>query len=245
MATEPMSTLTIAGKTFEITDAEARANIASANQNIAKINTQLQTASQSIAKNDAAITAANQKIAQIQASAIDKAGALNIAYPVGSVCITSTNTNPGSSIGGTWTLIDKQYKAQTFSSGVFTPNSAVISAVGGQAARLSGTSIQIRLLLTNAVALTDTSAVLGQINLSAIGAKDTWSNFFVGYCDGGNAVLMCDASGTGEVDCHDIIGKATSLAAGNGGIRLEWTYYITMASRLDAFCDKFYWKRTA
>ena len=33
------------------------------------------------------------------------------SYPTGSVIITSTNTNPGLTFGGTWELFDKEYKA--------------------------------------------------------------------------------------------------------------------------------------
>ena len=34
---------------------------------------------------------------------------LNIAHPIGSIMITSTNTSPASSVGGTWQLIDKGF----------------------------------------------------------------------------------------------------------------------------------------
>jgi hypothetical protein len=35
-----------------------------------------------------------------------------IEHPVGSVLITSTNTNPSASVGGTWELIDKEYNTK-------------------------------------------------------------------------------------------------------------------------------------
>jgi len=34
-----------------------------------------------------------------------------IEHPIGSVLITSTNVNPGTSVGGTWELVDKEFKS--------------------------------------------------------------------------------------------------------------------------------------
>ena len=52
---------------------------------------------------------------------------INLIYPVGSCITMSTNTNPSTKLGGTWTLIDKHMKAQYLDSGIFTANSSACS----------------------------------------------------------------------------------------------------------------------
>ena len=58
----------------------------------------------------------------------------DVMHPVGSILITSTNTNPSSELGGTWELIDKEFFElgiqDTTNSGsgtYFTPNTTNIS----------------------------------------------------------------------------------------------------------------------
>lgn len=102
--------------------------------------------------------------------------------PIGSVIITSTNTNPGLSLGGTWELFDKEYKTSKdrmlsvdYALGGLkaweeTNYSATIYS--GYAAK-SGHDIRLNLVLTTRSAITGGSALgnrtFGKLHSDALG----------------------------------------------------------------------------
>lgn len=170
-------------------------------------------------------------------------GALNAIYPINSVIVTSTNENPSVTLGGSWQLIDKEFKAKTGTLGGFNET----SNVSNNAVRYSrnGHSIYIEFNITNAVAITDSTLTLGNLDLNELGiSRFVHSMRYVGASDGGNAAIQFYINAlTGEVQTLDVFGE-NSIAANNtcyffASISLNYQYM------LDSTCDKFYWKRTA
>lgn len=167
-------------------------------------------------------------------------------HPIGSVIITSTNSNPSTNLGGTWSLIDKELapKTEYTTSGtsLFTPNN--LSAFTARHT-VAGHNGYIVLDFTSKSAFNDTWAVIGTFNFSALGVSRIGHSVqAVGFSDGGNAVLMCVLSySTGEIGCHDIVG-ADSIAAGQKCM-VTFNFPIHHNWMIDSACNKFYWKRTA
>lgn len=166
----------------------------------------------------------------------------DILYPVGSVYITTTNSNPQSYLGGTWTMIDKE----------FTPSHGEITATlksGAKSATVGmtrdGCTVRLRIAVTTKVALTDTSVDLIQLPISTIGVTNIgYTYYMVGASDGGNAVVFGKiAYDTGVVSVLDVYGT-NSMAAGDV-VYWDITDVVPLDRRLDSACNKFYWKRTA
>lgn len=167
-------------------------------------------------------------------------------YPVGTIITTANNVNPGIDFGGTWELIDKEFKSEASSSDtLFTVNSNNCELDSCYYTR-SNHSIQIRLYFTNKVALSDTTVNLGNFNLENIGVTSLpfGLNNLLGSSDGGNAIFISTLDySNGELDVIDIIGKNDSIAT-NSSCRLVFETEATFSRMIDSFCDKFYWKRT-
>ena len=168
-------------------------------------------------------------------------------HPIGTVIITSTNTNPSSNLGGTWELIDKEFESEASdSNNMFSANSNNCELTSYYYTR-SNHSIQIRLYFTNKVALSDTTVNLGNFDLENIGVTGLpfGLNNLLGSSDGGNAIFISTLDySNGELDVIDIIGKNESIAA-NSSCRLLFDVEINYNRMIDSFCDKFYWKRIA
>lgn len=169
----------------------------------------------------------------------------SVIYPVGSVVMTATNTNPSGNFGGTWTLIDKEFTPGYVSS-PFTANTTNCNSNSLEVSR-AGHTVYISGSFGNKVALTDSTFHIGTFNMANIGVKSSFDNsaMITGYSDGGNSVLYIDLWSTGELKTVDVNYSLTSVAAGK-----TWSFTATMVvspldQMLDSACNKFYWKRTA
>ena len=164
-------------------------------------------------------------------------------YPIGSVYMTSTNTNPSDFLGGTWELIDKEFKKETGENIGFNFNNTNTSE-GKFFYTKAGHSINIEFNYKAKVAVGDTILNVGTIDLEALGisrlANRIWN---VGFSDGGNSAIMFDVSTIGKVDTVDVVGEASI------SVNSTCTFFacetISFDYMLDSACDKFYWKRTA
>lgn len=166
---------------------------------------------------------------------------LDSMYSVGSVYVTSTNTNPSAKLGGTWELIDKEFSCSGPVSGGLNINTTNVSKHSCYWSK-TGHTIVFEIVFTNKVNITDTTLDIGQIDLQELGVTrfdNTCRN--VGFSDGGNAAVFIIATQTGAISSVDIIPES-SIASGNT-IYLTITYNVSQAYMLDFTCDKFYWKR--
>lgn len=171
-------------------------------------------------------------------------------YPVGSVVITDTNTNPSASFGGTWSLIDKQFTPTqaTNINTAFTPYSTNTTSADMYCVREGHTITISCASLVNKVALSNTNLRLGDFNLSALGATEFgFTPQFVGLADGANALILMDLNRTsGRLESQNVVirGSGTSVAANSTTM---FTIVITCdyTKMTDSLCNKFFWRRTA
>lgn len=165
-------------------------------------------------------------------------------HPIGTVIITSTNTNPSSNLGGTWELIDKEFESEASDSNdMFSANSNNCELTSCYYTR-SGHSIQIRLNFINKVTLGDTNIELGNFNLDVLGVTSFPYSLYnvIGASDGGNALLTMIIGYTSGLLTH---AEATSNVEVNNTCYLLFDVDVTASRMIDSFCNKFYWKRIA
>lgn len=168
------------------------------------------------------------------------------AYPVGSVYCNSTNTNPADILGGTWELIDKEFKSTAYSDdgtkGAFAHDTTNIS--GYQVYNIyGGHTIRLRLGFTPKIAFTDDSAVnIGNFDFSKIGVSGFYHSIISvpAMSDAGNGLVMTTISNAGEITVNDVV-KST---VANQMLYVNEEVTCKYDNMLDEFCDKFYWKRT-
>lgn len=188
----------------------------------------------------------NGSATEVFGGAVNGSVSLGNTYPVGSVIVTDSNTNPGDTLKfGTWTLIDKEFKSQSRTATV-SRNTTNFSALSVTAI-YEGHNITFIGSMTSSVSMGETNLEVLTQTLSDNGASSLPHTIpFVGYTDGGNAVIMMDIDTAGRVRTLDVVvrGTGTSVASGNS---FDWsvTCPCLYTAMQDSFCDKFYWKRTA
>lgn len=190
------------------------------------------------------------------------AAVCDVNYALGSVIITNTNTNPGTTVGGTWELIDKEYKNDyraTYNFGGWAPattNGATLelSSRGGFIWNGHSLSIQMVLVTPSAVELAK-GAVLGTLSRPSCGIKDN-GTFYQCPENGIALVTTSDATYTinydfyydGTITFRSIVsssGTARTTLPKGAKIYIDVPIQVLTSDMLDGFCDKFYWKRTA
>lgn len=172
---------------------------------------------------------------------------LNMIYPVGSVYVTSTNTNPSSTLGGTWTLTDKEFSYASFSiADVFTANSTNCTSLTGTIIR-NNHFFTIYFTLTPKVAITDSTLKMGQIKLSSIGASSINTQAYSSMSDGGQAVYTFQITNNGTFNTTDVMvrGSSTASSAASQAVNGYTIIPVTTSQMADSACSRFFWKRTA
>lgn len=172
-------------------------------------------------------------------------GALLAKFGVGSVVMTDSNTNPQDSLGGTWTLIDKEFISQSRTATV-SQNTTNFSALSVTAIYDSHTITFVG-SMTSSVSITGTNLEVLTQTLTNNGASALASAIpFTGYCDSAHAIVLMDIGTDGRVRTLDVVvrGTGTSVTSGN---TFNWSVTCPCAytDMEDGFCDKFYWQRTA
>lgn len=170
-------------------------------------------------------------------------------HPVGSMFVTSTNTDPNSSLGfGTWELVDKRFKYAWITSG-FTWDSTNTQN-GAFAAVLHGNSIEFRFVWANKVALTDDITIIGTLDLASIGLSAVQHNMFgVATCDGQNAIGCLEftlGQETAVLRSNDWVTRAATIPTGvNSNCQAQFALTVQAhTGMIDSFCNEFVWKRT-
>ena len=178
---------------------------------------------------------------------LNEVNILDVIYPIESVYVSNTNTNPSSKFGGTWELVDKDYKNQAGKiDDAFTPNTDIVTSHTLHIERNNST-IRIRLQLTLSAGITDSDNTLGKIDYTKLGCAGFNYNMFSYpmFFDTGNTIFCLYIGGNGDIITKDIMirGGATSTPVTEGYI--DFQIPVRFVNKLDSDCDKFYWKRTA
>jgi hypothetical protein len=197
----------------------------------------------------------------VQSAIVASAGAAvcDVANAIGSIIITSTNTNPATTLGGTWELIDKGFKCGLVE---LSPGSSTWHAFNANLSvgRMSreGHLIFLQLWLNTTDNLTTGS--LGILNRTACGL-DTSKNEgnFITTLEktlcvatteqgGGNTsfITQCFLRYDGHIELQKVfpVNNNSTLPA-KSDIYFDIIMQADWRGMLDSACDKFYWKRTA
>jgi hypothetical protein len=170
-------------------------------------------------------------------------------HPIGSVYITSTNTSPASYLGGTWTLITKEFTNTEVSNAVTWNATNVVSGSGAAVFLMRGNRITFRIRFTNKVAITSSTLAIGTINVSKLGITGIYYEQFLGGDDTANASVLFDINTSNGVaslrSLANIGGTISASTATSPTITACGELLFNQSAMVDSACDKFYWKRTA
>ena len=171
---------------------------------------------------------------------------LDAIYPIGSVYVSNTNSNPSEVFGGTWELIDKQFKSSYLSTDDtwFKPSGSNNTQSSNSYTR-DGHSVRVRIVTKTAKSLTDTDVALGNIDLEKLGMQSILGTLnVICYINDDALGIVAITFNTGELTWRGLIGEATNVAS-DASITIDAILETSSAYMLDEACDKFYWKRTA
>lgn len=171
---------------------------------------------------------------------------LDLLYPVGSVYISSTNTNPATTLGGgTWTLTHKRFAYQIIEDPI-TFNTTNTQS-GDSVAVINGEQIELRLSFAPKVDLTDSTIEIGQLNLAQIGLTGKYAEYVPFFADGGNGIAYLQVTNAGVIQTQDVVTKASggTIPASTSTGQARVSLMFGQGSMMDSFCDEFHWQRTA
>ena len=177
-----------------------------------------------------------------------KALSLLDVYPVGSIYVSSENVDPAETMGGTWELVDKLLKQASYNhnTNAVTINTNNVASLGTCLITVDGNTMEIYISLTTKVALADQDVNLFALNLEAIGVSSLAAKRIVGNSEGGNGFVNASVNSAGNVLATNVVTKTSGAnIAADVGVQFSATWKIHKNSRIDAFCDRFFWKRTA
>lgn len=171
-------------------------------------------------------------------------------YPVGSIYMTSTNTDPATILGfGTWSLQHKYFSIKN-QENIATWNTTNITTTNAGSVMHRGPDVIIlRLYYNNKVAFADTTLPIATIPLDTLGYSSLIGIYGQAIVNGGDGIgcVYFSVSGTNlQVQNYDILTAttATSIAAGK-----NWWLTVLLPAytpaMLDSACNQFVWQRTA
>lgn len=173
-------------------------------------------------------------------------------HPVGSMYVTSTNTNPGSYLCGTWSLVDYDLAYNHLADSGVTWSDYYTKTARHSDIVIMGKRITVRLTWTTKTSYADTELNMCFIAPSTLGlTAHPFKNYIIGQADTGASLAMFDF---GEVS-----GTASSVlryldaSSGSGWHKVDVdTIFIVQFELMFAKnaidqskCDKFYWKRVS
>ena len=176
----------------------------------------------------------------------------DLGYPVGSVYVTNTATNPSSTLVGNWSLIDKSLRqvALTGSDTNISWNASAAEEIASLILRW-GTSIYVRLQWKSKADYADTNVTVCSIPKASLGLVDVpYESYTIAQSDGGNGVAMVQFTQNSpnlDVVIHDVVSHnaASGTIPSGSNFALSELLIFTKAHVDNSACDLFYWKRTS
>jgi hypothetical protein len=175
---------------------------------------------------------------------------LNI-FPIGSIYTTSTNVNPGESLGGTWELFKKHFSSlnvkQTINmtNKIVTFNTTNVTENGHTEIHRSGDIIFFHLDVVHNAAWADSDIDIGIIDLSKIGiSKFPCSSYELAIGDGANNGAMVEILEDGHIVSKDTMPDVLKVGT-DYNITANYHWIIPDEDKLDEACDEFVWKRVS
>lgn len=168
-----------------------------------------------------------------------------VANPIGSIVVTSSNVSPAAELGGTWTLVDKKFKE--YGGSVTTTTGAGASSFACYILR-SDHNIRFRAQFYPSSTVNDTTVTMGTINLADCGVTDVWYNGFYlpAGSDASNGFAMCEFGwDTGAIKSVDAVGKNGGSLTPSETFYVDFNAVFTMDMMLDSHCKEWHWQRTA
>jgi hypothetical protein len=172
----------------------------------------------------------------------------NLMLPVGSIYCRNTNVSPADLFGGTWELVDKEFRSEAKSSTEIFSTTTTAVTTGTHYYAIGGHSLRFRVSINYAGTLSATNLMMGTINLNAMGASAlgfpiTDAVVFSDNSSVGVAYTISNTTSTlGQVTFRNKFGTGTGTSH---NFYIDHTIVLNKDRMLDEFCDKFYWKRTA
>ena len=170
----------------------------------------------------------------------------NYLKKIGNIVITSTNENPSKILGGTWELIDKEFKSENMNSNSFFNVNTSNCTINSFYITRSGHNISIRFNFDNKVALSDSTVELGLFDFAELGITSIPFSLYylVGSSDDGNGVFIATINyETGILEVREVVTKTSGGTIPSGSsCYLLFEFTTTYDRMIDSFCDKFYWK---
>lgn len=175
------------------------------------------------------------------------------SHPIGSVLITSTNRNPGLTLGGEWECFDKALAYKLYDHSVntditiFEPSANTTLKYAYVA--VEGHTAIFKIGLTyNGSSATDGESIsaLGNFQYSELGFTHlSFSPTFVGYSDDGDTAVCFELNyQQGGLGCMDTVPKKDGGMLEKGdAITATVTAPVPTGAMIDTCCDKFYWRR--
>ena len=168
-----------------------------------------------------------------------------VANPLGSIVVTSSNVSPAAELGGTWTLVDKKFTE--YSGSVTATAGAGASSFSAYMLR-SDHNIRLRPQFYPSSTVNDTTVTMGKVDLSSCGITNTYySGFYLpAGSDASNGFAMCEfVWDTGEVKTVDAVGKNGGSLTPSETFYVDFNIVCTMDMMLDSHCKEWHWQRTA
>ncbi len=191
-------------------------------------------------------------------------------FPIGSILITAQSANPTTTLGGTWTLVDKEFKNATITLGTdpSTPTSVAgpATSISSETIIYNDHSILLRLDIQVRSSSTITTGIGQDPVLLADLSIGNYGNYGVTRLSSGivkdiafatpndttaSSVICYSIDEEGNLWLNDILnagagtGTVTRKLSGGTHIYINTVIPIPYTDMKDSYCDKFYWKRTA
>lgn len=173
-----------------------------------------------------------------------------VAYPIGSIYISSTNTDPSAYFGGSWELINKSFIPNLINDNTMITYNETNASAATLHLRYAGNNITFRITVTPIIDLADTSVPLGQLDLNKIGITNIFSTTLSSYpftTDAGHGIALINVTSSGAINSVEVVPRNSDTTLDTDQHALVGIFTLTFPPEfmLDSFCNEFHWKRVS